>query len=287
VDCGVSFVHPGKNRRRVRQRVWFERWLKEGYSVRQLSEQSSYPPQTLRRIISYWLERPPRLPEDLSAFKYLLIDGSYLKGRQTAVVGIADPTCGSIVTGCYGLKEGERRMYEFCQTLSQRGLWPHSVTIDGLPQVHAMVNTIWPQAVVQRCLVHIQRQGLAWCRRSPRRADARHLRRLFLQVNAIATTDQRDAFLNAWQRWEKRFGCRIAQQKETGWIFSDLKRARSMLAKALPYMFAYLDNPAIPNSTNWLESYFSRLKDRYRKHRGLSLNHRYSYFAWYFHLCKK
>ena len=103
----------------------------------------------------------------------------------------------------------------------------------------------------------------------------------------ITTPAQREAFLTAWASWEQRYGYRIAKSKETGSVFSDLKRARSMLAKALPYMFAYFDDPAVPHSTNWLESYFSRLKAHYRQHRGLSSNHRPSYFAWYFHLCKK
>jgi len=39
----------------------------------------------------------------------------------------------------------------------------------------------------------------------------------------------------------------------SGYVFSDIKRARSMLLRALPDMFHYLDNPLIPTSTNGLE----------------------------------
>ena len=131
---------------RARQRVWFERWIKEGYSVRQLSDQSGHSRETLRRLIGYWLDQPPELCVDLQAFKYLVLDGSYLEGRQTAVVAIADPTCNSIVTGWYGVKEGGGRMHQLCQMLAEDGLSPRSVTIDGLPQVHAMVAAIWPPA---------------------------------------------------------------------------------------------------------------------------------------------
>ena len=60
-----------------------------------------------------------------------------------------------------------------------------------------------------------------------------------------------------------------------------------MLNKALPYMFSFLSDPLIPTSTNWLESYFSRLKSRYRQHRGLSPQQRQNYFRWYFQLCPK
>jgi transposase-like protein len=257
----------------------------EGYSVRQLCDMSRYTPRTMRRVLGRYLDQQPEPADDLSPFQYLVMDGSYLEGRQQAVIGLADPTQNRIVAGIYGIKEGEARMYDFCSQLAQRGLSPRSVTIDGLPQVHTMVTKLWPQAVVQRCLVHIQRQGLAWCRHQPKRPDTQHLRQFFTRVMAIHTPIQRDDFIDQWQRWEERWGPAIVTSTETGWTFGDLKRARSLLTKALPYMFAYLEDPAIPKSTNWLEGYFSRLKSRYRQHRGLPPYKRHNYFAWYFHLC--
>lgn len=241
---------------------------------------------TVRRIIRYWLDRPPAPEVDLGRCKYLLFDGTYLKKRHTAVVGIADPNHGTIVIGSYGLKEGEVRMISFCRGLADKGLEPISVTIDGLKQVQSMLVAIWPSVTIQRCLVHIQRQGLSWCRRDPHTAAVKHLRRLFDQVTRIHSATARDRFLDAWQAWETRFGQPIATRPERGKVFSDVKRARSLLLYALPHMFKYLEDPLIPRSTNWLEGYFSRLKSRYRHHRGLSPDNCASYFRWYFHLCK-
>ena len=98
--------------RRDRQRIWFERWIMEGYSIRQLVAHSSYSRSTIRRIISYWLNRAPQEKVDLRPFKYLVIDGTYLVKRRTVLVGIADPVAKRLVAGCYGLKEGEARMRE-------------------------------------------------------------------------------------------------------------------------------------------------------------------------------
>lgn len=273
--------------RRGRQRIWFERWIREGYSVRQLSQQSGYSVSTLHRIIAYWLEQSPEIERDFCQYQYLVMDGSYLIGRHTAVVCIADPTRNRLVVGWYGVKEGGAELVRLCHGLTQQGLAPISVTIDGLPPMHDLIRRLWPWALVQRCLVHVQRQGLAWCRHNPRRSDARHLRTLFLRTCAIRSDTERDSFVEAWQEWETRYGRVMAAQKERGRIFSDLKRARSMLSKALPYMFRYLANPLIPSSTNWLESYFSRLESRYRQHRGLAPKHRANYFKWYFYLCPK
>jgi transposase-like protein len=268
-------------------RVWFERWICEGYSVRQLAQLSGLSRATLRRIISYWLTKSPPARQELSTYRYLVMDGSYLEGRKQAIIGLADPTRNCLVAGVYGIKEGEARMYDFCRALAGEGLSPRSVTIDGLWQVHTMINTIWPATTVQRCLVHIQRQGLAWCRHQPKREETRQLRRLFTRLMSITTPAQRDRFVADWQAWEAANGEAVAACQNLGWIIRDFKKARMLLLRAQPYLFAYLDDKHIPASTNWLESYFSRLKARYRQHRGLAVHHRKNYFAWYFHLCKK
>lgn len=287
LSCQRSFVRSGTAYQYARQRVWFERWITEGYSVRQLAQQSGHSPATLRRLITYWLARPPQPALTLASFRYLIIDGTYLQGRQEAVVALADAKQRRIITGWYGIKEGSLVMQQYCAELAAQGLQPDSVTIDGLPAVQAMVSALWPHARLQRCVVHVQRQGLSWCRQSPKRTDARLLRALFQQLGGIATPAERERFWQAWQLWEARYGSAIAGRKESGWIFSDLKRARSMLVKALPFLFNYLDDPDVPTSTNWLEGYFSRLKARYRQHRGLARKHRQNYFLWYFHLCQR
>jgi hypothetical protein len=261
--------------------------MKEGYSIRQLATQSGYSQITLRRIIHYWLARPPKLSVDLSRFKHLVVDGSYLEGRRTSVVVIADPTCNCVVTGWYGLKEGEARMKTVCQQLAQQGLNPISVTLDGLKQVQTMMLAVGPQVVIQRCLVHIQRQGLAWCRHQPKRPDAIQLRSLFRRIMTIRTVSERDLFIADWNYWLQHYGPAITASTDTSWTFSDLKRAKSVLTKALPDIFCYLDNPQILTSTNWIESYFGRLKGHYRQHRGLAVHQRENYFAWYFKLCPK
>jgi len=273
--------------KRDRQRVWFERWICEGYSMRQLVAQSGYCRSTIQRIISYWLSRPPRLSCELQVSKYLAVDGSYLLARKTAVVGIADPVAKCLVEGRYGIKEGERRMYDWCLKLRKTGLMPKSITIDGLKQVQTLLEAVWPGVIIQRCLVHIQRQGLAWCRRDPHKAAVKHLRKIFETVTHINTIEERNQFISKWQEWEERFGKPIASRPGRGRVFSDVKRARSLVHYALPNMFHYLDDPKIPNNTNWLEGYFSRLKSHYRQHRGLSGENRINYFAWYFYLCRK
>lgn len=194
----------------------------------------------------------------------------------------------TVISGQYDIRENsEPQLYSFLEPLKKAGLSLKSCTVDGNPQAIHVLRTLWPGIIVQRCLVHIQRQGLMWCRRQPRRTDAKHLRNLFLEVSKVNTTREGSHFLDEFARWENCFGQHIDNQPERGRVFSDVKRARSMLQKALPDMFHYLKNPYIPKTTNGLESYFSRLKRHYRNHRGLKPQKRNHYFKWYFCLRKK
>lgn len=190
-----------------------------------------------------------------------------------------------IQAGEYGVKENSAaQLAKFFLPFAQNGLCPKSATVDGNPSVIRLFTAIWPDIIVQRCLVHIQRQGLSWCRRFPKRTDAAHLRRLFQRVTYIKTKRERDRFFSDIDIWEREFGQEISLRPERGKVFSDIKRARSMLLRALPDMFYYLDDLNIPFSTNGLEGYFSRLKTNYRQHRGLSPKRRKNYFKWYFYL---
>ena len=166
---------------------------------------------------------------------------------------------GPFYIGQYGVSEkSERQLRSFFKPLIARGLSPVSCTVDGNPQAIRVLKALWPEVIIQRCLVHVQRQGLMWCRRYPKTAMGRELRIIFLQVTGIRTKEERDQFLES-----------VEPRPEKGRVFSDIRRARSMLIKALPYMFHYLDDPNIPFTTNGLEGYFSRLKGHYRQHRGL------------------
>lgn len=199
-----------------------------------------------------------------------------------------DNTEHKIIAGQYGIAENSiPQLRCFFQPLIFDKLHPKSATVDGNPQVIKLFRELWPEIIIQRCLAHVQRQGLMWCRRFPKRTDAKHLRKLFQRVTAIKTTKEKESFLSDVHVWEQRFGCHLIWTPEVGKVFSDVKRARSMLLKALPDMFHYLNDSLIPATTNSLEGYFSRLKAKYRQHRGLSLRRRYNYFKWYFFLKKR
>jgi len=263
---------------------WFRRWIVEGYSVRQLVQQSGHSRPWLYRLIdSFLADAPPASALDPQTAQYLLFDGTFLH-RPHSIVVLMDGQTHTLLRGQFDVRENsELELRAFFEPMIGEGLRPRSFTVDGNRQVIKVLRMLWPDVVIQRCLVHIQRQGLSWCRNSPKTVHARQLRQIFLRVTGIATAADREAFISLVAEWEVQHGAAIAARKEKGRVFSDIKRARSMLLHALPDMFHYLDDPHVPTTTNGLEGYFSRLKSHYRQHRGLGPRKRPNYFAWYFH----
>ncbi len=209
-----------------------------------------------------------------------MCDGTVFKDR-IGIYAAMNANSNTIVHAAYNVRENGHELFEFYTRLANTGLSPKTVTIDGNTQQMKYLHIVWPTITFQRCLVHVQRQGLSWCRRNPKRTDAKHLRELFLQLSHVKTSDDAQQFILSVSAWEQRFGPAIDQSTDRGWVFSDLMRARSMLLKALPNLFHFVTNNDIPKSTNALEGYFSRLKDQYHRHRGLSQLHREAFLRWY------
>jgi transposase-like protein len=215
-----------------------------------------------------------------------IFDGSVLKHRRGPYVAL-DAQTHTVIAAVDNIAEGGKELFTFYQLLADAGLKLNYATIDGNTQQNKYLKKVWPEIVIQRCIVHVQRQGLSWCRQKPKRTDAKRLRTLFLKLSSVNTYTQAQDYLHRIERWDQRFGARIHATPEHGYVFSDLKRARSMLLKALPNLFHFIGNPDIASSTNALEGYFSRLKEQYRKHRGLSPRHRKHFFLWYFYLIRR
>jgi hypothetical protein len=251
-----------------------------------LSDQSKLGEDKLFRIIHFWLANYPPKRNGLEQYKYLIFDGTYFQ-RPKSFIALMDATTNAIICGKYPVNENsEKQVSVFFNNLKSQGLDPVSCTVDGNPQVIRALRKLWPGIIIQRCLIHIQRQGFMWCRTDPKTVYGRELRKIFALVTFIRTREERDFFLERVAKWEAEYGQHIKSRKERGRVFSDIKRARSMLLKALPNMFHYLDNPNTSFTTNSLEGYFSRLKRHYGQHRGLPKKKLENYLAWYlfFHL---
>jgi len=179
------------------------------------------------------------------------------------------------------VRESYQTAYPCFRKLKEKGLIPLFVTMDGHIQVMRALREVWPQVTLQRCLYHIQRQGLSWLRTFPKTQAGRDLRRLLLDICDIKTVKERDDFIKSYKRWLLKYRTFVKSLPRTSVAFKDLKKTMVLITNALPDMFHYLKDPKVESTCNKLESFYSRLKADFRRHRGLSENHKKSYLKWY------
>jgi hypothetical protein len=123
--------------------------------------------------------------------------------------------------------------------------------------------------------------------RYPRHPAGQQLRKLVLQILKIKTENDRIYWTREFLSWyesHKDYLNERTYNAETGrywYTHKLLRRSYITIKRALPNMFHYLSNPAIPKTTNGIEGYFSHLKNHLDIHRGLTVEHRINFIKWY------
>ena len=93
----------------------------------------------------------------------------------------------TIISNIYTIKEGFHCVCPWFKRLKEQGLNPDYVVMDGERSVIMAIDSIWPHASIQRCLYHIQREGMRWLRTYPITAAGQELRRLLRSLCWIKT----------------------------------------------------------------------------------------------------
>jgi transposase-like protein len=278
--CGKTFSWKLPFTKKYREKSWFELWIKESYSIRQLARISGHSEFKLKLIKNYWLQQKPKEEFDYSQFKYLIFDGTYFNKKDCFIV-MMDAVSQEIILGDSIDKESYKTTYPRFKKLKEQGLSPEFVIMDGHRSVIQAFKEVWPQIKIQRCLYHIQREGMRWLRTYPKTEAGRELRKLLASICDIKTIKERNEFIRRYKRWIDKHQSFVQSLPRSVIAYKDLKKTMALIENALPDMFYYLDDSRVISTTNKLESFFSRLKADYHRHRGLSDEHKKSYLKWY------
>lgn len=170
--------------------------------------------------------------------------------------------------------------------LKTAGLQVSSITSDGKKGLIKAVKQVFPQAIHQRCIIHIQRMSLNYLTRFPKTEAGQMLRILVIKLHKINSYQRRDIWIKLFNCWCYEYDNFLKEKSEspTGrkwYTHKLLRRTRSLIKNALPNLFHYLDDAKIPKSTNGLETKFSYLKNNLKIHRGLTKKNRRNFILWY------
>lgn len=188
-----------------------------------------------------------------------------------------------IIAQTYVTKEGYYCTRPWFKNLKAQGLNPRFIMMDGEKSVIRAIRETWPKATIQRCLYHIQREGLRWLRTYPKTQAGKDLRNLLKTVYGINSVKEQKRFINDYNCWLNKHQDFVNQLPKDVVACKDLKRTITLINNALPNMFHYLQKQNVHSTTNALESFYSRLKADYQRHRGLTQQHKISYLNWYCH----
>ena len=268
--------------------IWFRKWVLERQTFKTLSRDSGLSIDTLQRIFYTFLKQSPSVKIRKNRHVHLRLDATYF--RQFCLLCYQDHEDG--YTQLIRFSDGEHydEIKEDLNNLIKLGVQIESITTDGHKSILKAIKKSVPDAIVQRCLVHIQRMCLLWLTRFPRHLSGVELRHLVTQLLWIRADNDRIHWTRELENWFHRHKDYLQEKtinQQTGrywYTHKLLRRSYFTIKRALPNMFHYLVNPSIPSTTNGIEGFFSHLKNHLDLHRGLTVQHRIDFIKWYVYL---
>ena len=284
--CGLLFTWDNPGVKKSNRFVWFKEWIIGRQTFSRISIQSDYSERTLKRYFYEYLSQTPVLSVRPSEKVNLLIDGTYFR-KDLCLVLYRDNTIK--YTQLYRITDGEwfGEIKEDLENLLKLGVQIESITCDGHRSLLKAIKKVCKYIVVQRCIVHVQRMCKIWLTAHPKSTAGLELRQIVNGLHLIDTREKWGYWIVSLMNWHKKneeFLNEKSVNHETGRYWYKHKmviRSFTVIRRALPDMFHYLENPQIPKSTNGLESFFGHMKNHIQIHRGLSKEHRKNFIKWY------
>jgi transposase-like protein len=210
----------------------------------------------------------------------MIYDATYFH-KDGCLLNLMNGIDQKIIAHLYVKKESFKEAYPWFASLKQQGLNPRFITTDGERSIMRAMRLVWPEVIIQRCLYHLQREGMRWLRTYPKTEAGKELRAILSQINRIKSVAERDVFIRRYIEWLKTYQDYVYSLPQSTIAHKDLKRTLVLINNALPDMFHFLKDRNIYSTTNPLEGFHSRLKSDYRRHRGLTKEHKIQYINWY------
>lgn len=282
----MLFTRQNKAVKRENQFIWFEKWVLHRQTIPYIAKQSGYGVRTLKRLFDEYLSKLPLMNIYPKERLNLIIDGTYFSNDICLIVYRDDQIK---FTQLYRITDGEHysEIKEDLANLLLLGVQIESITCDGHRSLVSATENICPEAMLQRCVVHIQRECRIWLTANPKSGAGLDLLQIVQGLHRIKNHQQSQQWIMDFLNWHKAYRSFINEKSYNPitnrywYTHKFVRRSFTHIKRALPYMFTYLFNDRVPKSTNGLESFFGHLKSHLLLHRGLTKEHRKSFIRWY------
>jgi len=265
--------------------IWFKKWVLERQTYSTLSRDSGLSKDTLQRTFYHFLSQSPQVKIIKRSKVNLRLDATYFE--KFCLLCYQDHLDG--YTQLIRFSDGEHysEIKEDLYNLIKLGVQIESITTDGHKSILKAIKKALPDALTQRCLVHIQRMCLLWLTRFPKHDASIELRSIALKLLQVKTKNDQLHWTQLFEEWYKRYKIFLQEKtynQNTGrywYTHKMVRRSYYTIKRALPNMFHFITNPNVPSTTNGIEGFFSHLKNHLDLHRGLTIKHRIDFIKWY------
>ncbi len=306
--CHFSFIKWGKTKAgtvrwrcskcgltRIRQKHGFRhhllsQYLVEGKTAKQLAVDLGVHPNTIRNRLQRYFSRSPS-PKKLSLPTspcWLMTDATHFKRWGclfvTKATGVNTPLAVS-----FHDRESFESTIKHLEPL--RGLSVTGYTTDGRRGLVLGYQYLFPQAVHQRCLVHIQMKVQTLLTQNPKLLAGQELLVLSSKLIHIKTTKEVHLWWFIFCRWQAYHQKTLNERSYFGksWWYThrNLRRAWRHILNAADNLFIFLEYPDSVSHTNHLEGLFGQRKPALARHRGLSRRKVANALLWTFYFLRR
>lgn len=255
---------------------------------RTLLEEMQISSRSLSRLFNKYLLNAPQIPVKSKPKVHLLIDASYMPNGLCLVLYL-DHDTRYVQLHRTTTQEKFGEIYQDLKVLKSLGIDVYSVTCDGHKSILKAVAKAYPNAIIQRCVVHVKRQCRAYLSSKPKLDASISLLKIVNKTTHIEQQEQCSLWLLELHNWYQEYSNVLLEESvnettlKAWYTHKGLHQAYTLLFNALPNLFCYLNDDQIPKTTNRIESYFKHLKGKLLLHSGLRYEAKRNFIKWYLH----
>lgn len=221
-------------------------------------------------------------------YPYIIIDAKGIGLQAVAILRTRD----FVVSWRFGQRENSDLWINVFNSIPR----PYGVVCDGQTGIYKALRSVWPEIVIQRCMVHIKRNIRTKLTMHPQSEAGRDLAWLVAQmfkVDSLTTMTQFIAVFDCLYTYHVDFITEKTYYTDnltgrTRWWYKHRKvRSAFRQIEKLIYddeLFAYITHPELnlPKTTNSLEGGINaRLDELLYRHRGMTPMHQRRLVDWY------
>jgi hypothetical protein len=141
---------------------------------------------SIQRLFNQYLKSAPTVAIRSKSKVHLLIDGSYFANGLCLIL-YYDYDIRYVQLYRETNQEKYKEIKEDLENLKKLGVDVYSVTCDGHKAILKAVRKVFPQAIIQRCLVHIKRQSRSNLSAQPKITQAKRARFRIIMLADLPT----------------------------------------------------------------------------------------------------